>query len=170
MSDTKTSVSVEQMNTEINKEGNVDTRVTFVAPAGVFDTLAERLEYLGYPKQATYGIDRAAWICGASKSNNVRRMITNPTKGGYRITAVKAQIAGTKTVRWEIAYAEVERYYLYRQANLLSQVKAFSDPALYSTIFNAAKVVAKSAEEIVAGLKAQLSPEMFAGLMAELKK
>lgn len=146
------------------------SQVTYVAPSGVFDTLAERLEYLGYPRSDAYGIDRAAWICGASKSNNVRRMITNPTKGGYRIAAVKVQVGNTKVVRWEITYKEVERYYLYRTANLVGQLMAYSDPAVNSTIFNAPKVASQSAEDVIAGLKDLLSEDMFAALKAELSK
>lgn len=164
MSDTKTTVSVEQQHTT-NKETEV-SNTGYTVPNGAFNTLAERLVYLGYPVQKEYGIKRTAWICGCSKDTNVRRMVhKGEGEEGYKIESRMGKVPGTKTPKLFITYDEVERYYLFRTANLLGSLQPYSNPETFSEAMHTAKK--KSFEEQLA---ARLSPEDLAIVMAALAK
>lgn len=160
----KTPVTAEQQHM-INKETEV-SNTGYAVPNGAFNSLAERLEYLGYPKQDEYGIRRTAWICGCSKDTNVRRMVhKGKDDEGYKIESRMGKVPGTKTPKLFITYAEVERYYLFRTANLLGSLQPYSDPETFSEAMHATKK--KSFEEQLA---ARLSPEVLAVVMAALAK
>ncbi len=168
MSDTKTTVRVTEIAEQqhmINKETEV-SNTGYVVPNGAFNSLAERLEYLGYPVQKEYGIRRTAWICGCSKDTNVRRMVhKGEGDEGYKIESRMGKVPGTKTPKLYITYDEVERYYLFRTANLLGSLQPYSDPETFSEAMHAAKK--KTFEEQLA---TRLSPEVLAIVMASLAK